>query len=402
MRRPAIVSLALVAALLVAGVGAADADDARSQREQVRGERAHVAAQIDALHADDAQLDQASRDIDENLRLQQALLADAERAADQAVQEATEAQASADAKAVELDALEAKVRKFAVDAYVNPPGDDLLDRLKADNASDAAQKQALLDLSASRAGDVIDQLRAARLEYQHERERADKARTDAEQRQTDARQRTVELQQARSAQVQFASQLEERLNAKLAEADALASQDVQLSASIAADQAALAARLRAMSPPAPATGGGGDPAAPVTPVVAPPNLSVPLATVRGITVNKSIAAQLDSMLAAAAADGIVLGGSGYRDPSRQIELRRQHCGTSNYAIYVMPSYLCTPPTAIPGSSLHERGLAIDFSWRGQSLTGAPNAAFVWLSANAARFGFYNLPSEAWHWSISGK
>jgi hypothetical protein len=405
MRRPAAVLLALLLVVLLGANGGApaNADDARAQREQVRGQRAQVAAQIDALHADDAQLDQASRDIDENLRLQQALLTDAQRAADQAVQEAAEAQAAADAKAAELDALEAQVRQFAVDAYVNPPGDDLLDRLKADNASDAAQKQALLALSASHSGDVIDQLRAARVEYQQERDRADRAKADAEQRQTEARQRTVELQQARSAQVQFSSQLEERLNAKLAEANALASQDAQLSASIAADQAALAARLRAMSPAASASTGGGDgPTTPTTPVVTPPNLSVPLATVRGITVNKSIAARLESMLAAAAADGIVLGGSGYRDPSRQIELRREHCGTSNYAVYVMPAYLCTPPTAIPGSSLHEQGLAIDFSWKGQSLSGAPNAAFVWLSANAARFGFYNLPSEPWHWSISGK
>ena len=46
----------------------------------------------------------------------------------------------------ELDTLEARMRQFAVDAYVDPPGNDLLDRLKADNASDAAQKQALLDL----------------------------------------------------------------------------------------------------------------------------------------------------------------------------------------------------------------------------------------------------------------
>jgi LAS superfamily LD-carboxypeptidase LdcB len=139
------------------------------------------------------------------------------------------------------------------------------------------------------------------------------------------------------------------------------------------------------------------------PIAPPPNLApAPLATVRGITVNKRIAAQLEAMLAAASADGIVLGGSGYRDPSRQVELRKQHCGIGYYEIYLMPPYLCTPPTAIPGSSLHEQGLAIDFTWKGASLTNRGNAAFDWLSANAARFGFYNLPSEPWHWSISGK
>jgi LAS superfamily LD-carboxypeptidase LdcB len=130
--------------------------------------------------------------------------------------------------------------------------------------------------------------------------------------------------------------------------------------------------------------------------------AVPLKTVRGITVNTRIADALESMLAAASADGISLGGSGYRDPSQQIALRRAHCGTDDYAIYLMPPFLCTPPTAIPGSSMHEQGLAIDFTWKGASLTSQTNPAFQWLAANASRFGFFNLPSEPWHWSVNGK
>jgi hypothetical protein len=124
---------------------------------------------------------------------------------------------------------------------------------------------------------------------------------------------------------------------------------------------------------------------------------VPLATVRGITVHSSISGQLDAMIAAAAADGVQLGGSGYRSHERQIELRRQHCGTSDYAIYQMPSSQCSPPTARPGSSLHEQGLAIDFV----NCSSRSTACYRWLSANAAGFGFFNLPSEPWHWSIDG-
>jgi hypothetical protein len=388
------VALTVTAGVAV-GVQAQAGDDARAEREQVRGQRAQVALQVNALQADNATLDQATRDIEDNLRFQQALQTDAQRAADEAVREAIDAQAAADAKAIELDTLETRMRQFAVDAYVDPPGNDLLDRLKADNASDAAQKQALLDLSASRAGDVVDQLRAARFAYQQERERADQARADAEARQRDAQQRTIELQQAKATQAQFASQLEERLNAKLAEANALASTDARLSATIAAEQAELARRLRELAPPPPRN--HDEPNLPPPPGVAP----VPLATVRGITVNQSIAQQLEALLAAASGDGIVLRGTGYRDPAQQIELRKQNCGTGYYEIYVMPPYFCTPPTAIPGSSMHEQGLAIDFTWKGVSLTNQDDA-FIWLSANGARFGFYNLPAEAWHWSISGK
>lgn len=124
---------------------------------------------------------------------------------------------------------------------------------------------------------------------------------------------------------------------------------------------------------------------------------VSLTTVRGITVHASIAGQLDSMIAAAQADGLSLTGSGYRDPQQQIELRRQHCGGSQYAIYEMPSSQCSPPTARPGTSMHEVGLAIDFA----NCSSRSTACFQWLSANAATYGFYNLPSEPWHWSIDG-
>ena len=45
-----------------------------------------------------------------------------------------------------------------------------------------------------------------------------------------------------------------------------------------------------------------------------------LASVNGITVSASIADDLAALLAAAAADGIVLSGGGYRDSSGQIKL----------------------------------------------------------------------------------
>ena len=58
---------------------------------------------------------------------------------------------------------------------------------------------------------------------------------------------------------------------------------------------------------------------------------------------------------------------------------------------------CRPPTAKPGQSQHEIGLAIDFSNCSRS-----SACFGWLRGNASRFGYYNLPSESWHWSTSGR
>jgi len=61
-----------------------------------------------------------------------------------------------------------------------------------------------------------------------------------------------------------------------------------------------------------------------------------------------------------------------------------------------------PPTARPGRSLHERGLALDLRLADDTRLTRNSPAFQWLSQNAGRFGFYNLPSEPWHWSVSGK
>jgi hypothetical protein len=130
-----------------------------------------------------------------------------------------------------------------------------------------------------------------------------------------------------------------------------------------------------------------------------PNAPVDLVNVPGIGLTSaSWAPQVRSLLAAAEADGVHLTGSSYRDPAQQIALRRAHCGTSQYAIYEMPSSRCHPPTARPGTSNHERGLAVDFdrcSSRGSS-------CYRWLKLHAARFGISNLPSEPWHWSVDGR
>lgn len=123
--------------------------------------------------------------------------------------------------------------------------------------------------------------------------------------------------------------------------------------------------------------------------------------VLGIRVLTMIAPQVNAMLSAMTAAGLdYSGSSGWRDPATQIFLRRQNCGPTDYDIYQRPSGECSPPTARPGTSNHERGLAIDFHCNGDTMrTG--DACFNWMSANAANYGFYNLPSESWHWSVDG-
>jgi LAS superfamily LD-carboxypeptidase LdcB len=115
----------------------------------------------------------------------------------------------------------------------------------------------------------------------------------------------------------------------------------------------------------------------------------------------SIAANVRAMLDASAAAGFVLGGSGYRDSARQIELRIAHCGPTDYDIWEKPSSQCSPPTARPGRSMHERGLALDITCSGSLITSRSSPCFFWLAVYASDFGLYNLPSEPWHWSTTG-
>jgi D-alanyl-D-alanine carboxypeptidase len=120
--------------------------------------------------------------------------------------------------------------------------------------------------------------------------------------------------------------------------------------------------------------------------------------VYGVTVNKIIAYTFQRMIDDAAKAGIQISGGGFRTQQQQIALR-----TTNGCpdVWTAPASSCKVPTAIPGRSLHEIGLAIDLTSSRKAINDRNSAAFKWLASNAGRYGFVNLPSEPWHWSITG-
>lgn len=120
--------------------------------------------------------------------------------------------------------------------------------------------------------------------------------------------------------------------------------------------------------------------------------------VYGVTVNKTVGYAFQHMIEAAAHDGVPLSGGGFRTKQRQIELRTIN-GCPD--IWTAPASSCKVPTAIPGRSLHEIGLAVDMTTGGKTIGSRDSVAFKWLAAHAAAYGFSNLPSEPWHWSITG-
>ena len=115
------------------------------------------------------------------------------------------------------------------------------------------------------------------------------------------------------------------------------------------------------------------------------------------TVHRSVAYAYRRMVDDAKRAGISISGGGFRTKQRQIELRKIN-GCPD--VWTAPASSCRVPTAIPGRSLHEIGMAVDITSGGKTLT-SKSPAFKWLQAHADEYGFVNLPSEPWHWSITG-
>ena len=386
------------------------ATDTRTKRANVRSEQAKVAAKVNALESSQEQVMAALQAMEENVRGQQAVLSEARRQAEVSAAEAAQAEKDAAQTTRDLDALRARVARYAVKAYVEPPGEELMRRFEAASAQEDATRNAFLNMQSRSDSDVIDQLRSTKARREDELARAQAAKSAAETHAAEAEGALQSLSVAQSQQQAYASQVRQRLDETLSDAAFLSRMDAELGRQIAAEAAALARAVVGV----PSSGSGSGSSNTTTPpssgsgttTTTPPSGNNPyptpaLTTVNGITVASSVADRVRGLLNAASADGINLTGYGYRDFNAQIALRRQNCGTTQYAIWEMPPDACSPPTARPGYSYHERGLAIDFMANGRFINSRSNPGFIWLAANAGRFGFYNLPSEPWHWDTRG-
>ena len=364
----------------------AQGSDAQARRREVQRQRAAKAAQIDGLKASDADLVKALDTLDANVRRAQSQAAEAASRANAAEVAAAAAAAVERATAGRIAELERRLKASAVREYIHGGFASALTALDAKNASDVTLRQTLIQQTVGSAADAADRLRVERDDLAAASADARRAARIAADRRRQTSQLLAQATGAQMAKQRLVDSVETRLDAALSEADSLASLDKTLAAQIAQQQADLARRVGA--------GGSGG---------TRPRSSGPisLTTVRGIEVASQIADRLDAMLAAAQRDGFSYGGGGYRNSDQQVAARRANCGSSDYDIYDKPPSECSPPTARPGSSMHEQGLAIDFTWNGSVINSRSSPAYQWLNSNASTYGFYNLPSEAWHWSVNG-
>jgi D-alanyl-D-alanine carboxypeptidase len=423
--RPVRALLVLAAAASGLGLGptAPPAQALPTQEEPTLPHAGGLAADVDVFKADDGDVVGTLDNLHGNLRTELRGLESARSQLASAQDGKAKADQAVAATQKRIDDLTAQSDGVVVDAFMNPPADTALDAMGAATAGDASVKASIVGMQHDADASIL-----ARLHGAHEELDADKATQAAAARRAavaadKAAAALEDLEAAQSQEAAFVLEVQARLDRNLAEAEALAAIDPALAAQLKAQESEIAGRLEAIrtadeqrralealrraqsiaaerqaaeeraAAEAADQGGSLGPATGSLSNVACPGGD-------SITVDSSLAANLSALLGAASAAGLNMCGGGYRDPAEQVALRRSHCGSSNYAIYQAPSSACSPPTARPGTSMHERGLAIDFTCGGGTI-GRGGACFGWLASHAAGYGLHNLPSEPWHWSTDG-
>jgi len=404
----ALVILAFVALVLGSGgAGAQEQEEIRKSREELKElreerkalaeARAVQAAAVDAIAAEFTEVSEALDVLNQDVT-----------AAEQRVESAQ--QAAVDA-GLALDSIEEQerivldetalvkdgLRDLAVQWYVNGRDTNEASNVAsfgADSPTQAALKAALFRVRLGQETNLVDRLRELTDDLDLIADNRERALNEANERGLALEIVLADVEQSRDRQEQFAEVVESRLDARLAEAAALEATDAELAQKIRNEENTIARKLAEIKRKEEIA----------RRAAAIPNIvgSGEIVSVGGVRVHTSISQNVANLFAAAARDGILLGGGGYRSSASQIAVRRANCGTSNYDVYNKPATSCRPPTARPGRSMHERGLAIDFTANGRALTSRNTAAFRWLAANARTYGFRNLPSEPWHWSTTGR
>ena len=397
--------------------------DTKTHREELDRAAAAAATGLDAATAEAEDLIDALNRAQAAVDAQQAALEEVERAVADALATVRDAEARIDELEEELVATQEGLREAVIQSYVSFQAPTGTFAVLGNDPWKNAHEEALAGFATGSRIDDIDELRRLGEELERWRLLATEAAAEAEAQRLEANSILLDLQAAANLEAQLSVAAEERVERRLYEVQTLKQIDAQYAAEIEAAEreiaAALArqraaeearrraeeearrraeeeARRQAEADAADAAGRQ------LADSVDPNDPDLDLVWVSGIEVNVRIAAETEGLLAAMDAEGFNLAGWGYRSNQEQIQLRRSHCGTSEWAVWSMPSSQCRPPTARPGRSNHEKGLAIDFTNNGRLITSRNSAVFQALKRIAPEYGFKNLPSEPWHWSVDGR
>lgn len=393
--------------------------DTKAQREELDRAAELATAGLDAATAEAEDLIEALTRAQEAVDAQQAALDEAERAVTDAEATVQAAEARIAELEDELVATQEGLREAVIESYMSfqaPSG--TFSVLGADPWRNA-REEALAGFAAGSRIDDIDDLRRLGEELERWRLLAVEAADAAETHRRTVALILADLRTAVDREAELSIAAEERVERRLYEVQTIRQLDAALAAEIEAAERRVAevlerqraeeearrraeearrraeeARVRAEQEEAAGRA--------LSESVDPADAGFTLVWVQGFEVNSVISDDVEGLLAALEAEGFDMGGWGYRSNAEQISLRRAHCGSSEWAIWEKPSSSCRPPTARPGRSNHEKGLAIDFTESGRLITRRDSAIFRALQRLAPSFGLQNLPSEPWHWSVDGR
>ncbi|MDZ7674174.1 MAG: D-alanyl-D-alanine carboxypeptidase family protein [Acidimicrobiales bacterium] len=348
---------------------------------EIQRRKAEAALKADLLRLSAVEVEQQLAQVEAWVAAQSKVVEAAQAELVEATLAAEQSRIAEQAKADELGELRDLMREVAVAAFVRPQATTELEMMLDQDLDAAAKAGVMLRAKSDHDHEVADRLARAEADLRKLRRTAEEHERRAEVVADQAATELGELQAAKLEQVALAERIQFDLAETTDELQTLGGAEAE--AALAVQQATEALLARA-------TGSS----------------IVPLVDVRGIKVHADIAQAVEALLAAAEADGVILQGWGYRTTESQVSLRRQHCGgeglTDADVIYAVAPASCSPPTAKPGTSMHELGLAIDFTHDGASISSHDSPAYQWLAEHAGSFGLRNLPSEPWHWSVNGK
>lgn len=419
-----LVFVALFAATVTVGAQYSEDDqeieDLKEERERTAKEAALAVGDIDIVTATVEEVTQALDDLAAFVNLQRIRLQEAETAYEASLASIDQARDERDLVLQETVLVREHLTNLAVSSFTGESGsgDDVTELVLSDDPGESARFIHLLELQTGTLGDGIDRLRALEFEAELLLESERNAVESAEQFLAEVEDRTLALEEALDRQAKVVTAAEIRLEAQIAEAAILQERDVELATKIRDKQTSInqrvaaAARRNGVEIPTPVDlddivrldfyrpGDLPDPeideeTGEELPVLIPLDVE----PFFQIEVHEDIAEQTQALFDKAFDEGVNLAGWGYRPIQLQIELRAAHCGGTDYDIWHRPVFECAPPTARPGFSKHEQGRAIDFTFNGASIQSRDSSAFVWLARNAPAYGFENLESEPWHWSI---
>jgi murein DD-endopeptidase MepM/ murein hydrolase activator NlpD len=213
--RPQVVRGWAAAIVIVVAAGALAPAGASAGPFQQEGDGAAVPedrALVDGADGSGGDLGGAFDDIGERVSEQLSKLEDAERALADAIKALAEADAAVSDTEFRIEELVERSDEVVIDAFINPPTEDVFDVLGAESISDAAVKQAVLGFRADESAAVLTELNEARTELTDQRARQEEARAAAEAGRNDATAALAELETAVSNQTQFVMEVRAQLD----------------------------------------------------------------------------------------------------------------------------------------------------------------------------------------------